>query len=77
MDSRGNVTPEETRQALRQLYLRDEEANLQVALLLALSDDLKPVDSRGRWRPNPLLILVALLVLALIAIFVYFSFGRS
>jgi hypothetical protein len=77
MDSRGNVTLEETRQALRQLYLRDEEANLQVALLLALSDDLKPVDSRGRWRPSPLLLLVALLVLALIAIFVYFSFGRS
>ena len=77
MDSRGNVTPEEIRQALRQLYLRDEEANIQVALLLALSDDLKPVDSRGRWRPSPLLILVALLVLALIAIFVYFSFGRS
>ena len=77
MDSRGNVTLEETRQALRQLYLRDEEANLQVALLLALSDDLKPVDSRGRWRPSPRLLLVALLVLALIAIFVYFSFGRS
>jgi hypothetical protein len=77
MDSRGNVTPEETRQALRQLYLRDEETNLQAALLLALSDDLKPIDSRGRWRPSSLLILVTLLVLAIIAIFVYFSLGRS
>lgn len=77
MDPRGNVTPEETRQALRQLYLHDKETNLQAALLSALSDDLKPVDSRGRWRPSSLLILVALLALTLIAIFVYFSFGRS
>jgi hypothetical protein len=77
MDYRGNVTLEETRQALRQLYLQDEEANLQAALLLALSDDLKPIDSRGRWRPSSLVILVAPLVLALIAIFVYFSLGRS
>jgi hypothetical protein len=77
MDSRGNVTPEETCQALRQVYRRDDETNLQAALLLALSDDLKPVDSKGRWRPSSLLILVALLVLALIAIFVYFSFGSA
>jgi hypothetical protein len=77
MDIRGNVTPEETRQALRQLYLHDEETNLQTSLLLALSDDLKPVDSKGRWKLSSLLILVALLVLALIAIFVYFSFRRS
>jgi hypothetical protein len=77
MDHRGNVTPEETREALRQLYLHDEETNLQASLLLALSDDLKPVDSRGRWKPSSLLILVVLLVLVLIAIFVYFSFGRS
>jgi hypothetical protein len=76
MDSRGNVTPEETRQSLRKLYLKDEETNLQAALLLALSDDLKPVDPRGRRRPSSLLILVALLVVVLIAIFVYFSFGR-
>jgi hypothetical protein len=77
MDPRGNVTPEETRQALRQLYLHDQEANLQAALVSALSDDLKPVDSRGRWRPSSLLILVSLLAVTLIAIFVYFSFGRS
>jgi hypothetical protein len=77
MDSRGNVTPEETRQALRQVYRQDDETNLQAALLLALSDDLKPVDIKGRWRPSSLLILVAVLVLALIAIFVYFSFGSA
>jgi hypothetical protein len=77
MDSRGNVTPEETRQALRQVYRRDDETNLQAALLLALSDDLKPVDSKGRWRPSSVLILVALLLLAVIAIFVYFSFGSA
>jgi len=77
MDLRGNVTLEETRHALRQLYRHDEETNLLAALLLALSDDLKPVDSKGRWRPSSLLILVAALVLALIAIFIYFSLGRS
>jgi hypothetical protein len=76
MNSRGYVTVEETRDALNRIYQQDGETNLQAAFLLALSDDLKPIDSKGRWRPSSLLILISLLLCALVAIFIYFSIGR-
>jgi hypothetical protein len=75
MDIRGNVTAEETRQALRVLYRADTETNLQKAFLHALADDLKPVDENGRWRPNTLLVLGGALLLVLIGVFLYFSIG--
>ena len=77
MDSQGRVTPEETRIAMQQLYRRDREANLQKALLHALRDDLKPVNAKGRWKANSLLVLGAFLVLAVVAVFLYFSRGGA
>jgi len=67
--------PEEIRLALLSIYGGDTESNLQQALLRLLADELKPVDEKGRWKPSPLLILVALLVCALIGIFFYFTLG--
>jgi hypothetical protein len=75
MDTRGNISPDEVRHALRQIYLRDAETNLQNALLESLSDELKPVNEKGRWRPSPLLVLTVVLLCALVGIFVYFSVG--
>jgi hypothetical protein len=43
MDIRGNVTVDETRQALRVLYRADTETDIQKAFARALADDLKPV----------------------------------
>jgi hypothetical protein len=73
MDSQGYISPQEVRQALRQIYRSDAEINLQSSLLESLSDELKPIDEKGRWRPNPLLILTLVLLCALLGIFVYFS----
>jgi hypothetical protein len=67
--------PEEIRLALLSIYRGDSESNLQQVLLRLLVDELKPVDEKGRWKPSPLLILVALLVCALIGIFLYFTLG--
>jgi hypothetical protein len=67
--------PEEIRLALLSIYRGDSESNLQQVLLRLLADELKPVDEKGRWKPSPLLILVALLVCALIGIFLYFTLG--
>jgi hypothetical protein len=67
--------PEEIRLALLSIYRGDTESNLQQALIRLLADELKPVDEKGRWKPSPLLILVALLVCALIGIFLYFTVG--
>ena len=75
MRTRGYVTVVEMQQALRAVYRTDSETNLQKALLTAFTDDLKPIDQKGRWRPSPLLILVGGVVLTLFAVFVYFSVG--
>ena len=75
MDSQGYISPQEVRQALRQIYRSDAEINLQSSLLESLSDELKPIDEKGRWRPSPLLILTLVLLCALLGVFVYFSLG--
>jgi hypothetical protein len=75
MDTQGYISPQEVRQALRQIYRSDAEINLQSSLLESLSDELKPIDEKGRWRPSPLLILTMVLLCALLGVFVYFSLG--
>ena len=75
MDVQGNISPEEVRQALRQIYRTDAETNLRSSLLESLSDELTPIDEKGRWKPSPLLVLAFLLLCALLGIFVYFSVG--
>ena len=77
MDATGYITPEEVRLALRKLHSDDVETNPEKALRSALADDLKPVDARGRWKPSSLVILAGFIVLALLAVFLYFSLGRS
>jgi hypothetical protein len=77
MDATGYINPEEVRLALRKLHSNDVETNPEKALRSALADDLKPVDARGRWKPNSLVILAGVFVLALLGVFLYFSLGRS
>ena len=75
MESQGYISPDEVRQALRQIYRFDAETNLQSSLLESFSDELKPIDEKGHWRPSPLLILTLVLLCALLGVFVYFSVG--
>jgi hypothetical protein len=75
MDALGYISAEEVRGALRQIYRSDAESNLQNALLESLSDELRPVDEKGRWKPSPLLVLTVVLLCALLGIFIYFSVG--
>ena len=75
MDAQGYISAEEVRQALRQIYLSDAESNLQNALRESLSDELRPVDVKGRWKPSPLLVLTVVLVCALAGVLIYFSIG--
>ena len=75
MDAQGYISPDEVRQALRQIYSSDAETSLQSSLLESLSDELKPIDEKGRWKPSPLLILTLVLLCALLGVFVYFSVG--
>jgi hypothetical protein len=75
MDAQGHVTPEEVRNALRSIYQDDPESDLRKALLRSLADDLRPLDGKGRWRPNPLVVLASLVVCGLIGVFFYFTLG--
>ncbi len=75
MDAQGYISSEEVRQALRQIYRGDAESNLQNALRESLSDELRPVDEKGRWKPSPLLVLTVVLLCALAGVFIYFSIG--
>ena len=75
MDAQGYISAEEVRQALRQIYRSDAESNLQDALRESLSDELRPIDEKGRWKPSPLLILTVVLLCALAGVFIYFSIG--
>ena len=75
MDAQGYISEEEVRQALRQIYLSDAESNLQNAIRESLSDELRPVDEKGRWKPSPLLVLTVVLLCALAGVFIYFSIG--
>ena len=76
MDEQGYISPKEVRQALREIYHSDAESNLQTALLRSISDELKPIDERGRWKPSPLLVLLFVLLSALVGVFFYFSLGE-
>jgi hypothetical protein len=76
VDAQGYISPEEVRQALREIYRSDAESNLQTALLRSISDELKPIDERGRWKPSPLLVLLFVLLCALVGVFLYFSLGE-
>ncbi len=75
MDARGYISAEEVRQALRAIYRGDAESNPQKALLRSLSDDLRPIDEKGRWKLSPLAVLAFILMLALAGVFLYFSLG--
>jgi hypothetical protein len=75
MDALGYISAEEVRQALRQIYRSDTESNLQNAFLESLSDELKPIDEKGRWKPSPLVVLTVVLLCALVGVFIYFSVG--
>jgi hypothetical protein len=75
MDAQGYISPEEVRQALRQIYRTDAETNLQSSLLESLSDGLKPINEKGRWKPSALPVLAFFLLCALLGVFVYFSVG--
>ena len=75
MDTQGYISVGDVREALQKVYRSDSESNLQTALLESLSDELKPIDAKGRPRPNPMLVLSFLLLCALAGVFVYFSVG--
>ena len=75
MAGQDYISAERVREALQLLYRSDTESNLEKALLESLSDGVKPIDDKGRWKPSSILLLIAVIVFALAGVFLYFSIG--
>lgn len=75
MPAERYLSPEEVRKALRCVYRADPETNLQAAFLRTIADPLRPVDATGRWKPNPVLILIFIISCAFLGVFLFFSMG--
>jgi len=63
------------RERLRELYAQDVEENLCASLLRWVEDALTPRSKNGRFRPNPILLLLAADLALAAGTFLYFSFG--
>lgn len=75
MPAERYLSSEEVRKALRCIYRADPETNLQAAFLGTLADPLRPVGAKGRWKPNPVFILIFIISCAFLGVFLYFSLG--
>lgn len=60
---------------LHRVYRADGEINLEAVLRRVSSDPIKPVSENGRMRPSTTFVVGSVVLLLVIATFVYFSFG--
>jgi cytoskeletal protein RodZ len=60
-------------QRLRERFAQDQESEIVPRLMRWFADPLKPEDENGRFRPNPAVLLVA--VVGMIAVGAFFYFG--
>ena len=63
------------RERLRQFYAQDIEENLFASLLRRVEDPLKPRTEDGGFRLNPILFLLAAILVLAAGTFLSFSFG--
>jgi hypothetical protein len=66
---------ERMRERLRQFYAQDIEESLFASLLRKVEDPLKPRTENGRFRLNPVLLLLAAVLALAAGTFLLFSFG--
>ena len=70
-----NAQVERTRERLREVYAQDPEARLLANLLRRVEEPLKPRTENGRFRLNPILLLLAVILALAASTFLFFSFG--
>jgi hypothetical protein len=70
-----NAQVDRMREHLREFHVQDPEARLFTSLLRQIEDPLRPRDENGRLRLNPILLLLALILVLAAGTFLFFSFG--
>jgi hypothetical protein len=70
-----NAQTERMRERLREFYAEDAKVRFFATLLRQIEDPLKPRSENGRFRVNPILLLLAVIVALAAGTFLFFSFG--
>ena len=63
------------RERFMEFQAHDPEAHLFASLLRQIEDPLRPRDENGRLRLNPILFLLAVVLVLTTGTFLFFSFG--
>ena len=70
-----NPQVDRMRERLREFHMQDPEERLFASLLRQIEDPLKPRTENGRVRLNPILLLLALILVLAAVTFLFFSVG--
>ena len=70
-----NEQVDRMRECLREFYAQDREARLFATLLRHIEDPLRPRTENGRFRLNPILLLLAVILALAAGTLLFFSFG--
>jgi hypothetical protein len=74
---KANTQLGEMRDRLIDCYMQNPKERFCDALLRLVEDPLKPRDEQGRFRANPILLLLALVLALDVGTFLLFSFVQS
>jgi hypothetical protein len=74
---KANTQLGEMRDRLIDCYMQNPKERFCVALLRLVEDPLKPRDEQGRFRANPILLLLALVLALDVGTFLLLSFVQS
>ena len=72
---KGNAQIDRMCERLEEFHVQDPEARLFASLLRQIEDPLRPRTENGRLRLNPILLLLALILMLAASTFLFFSFG--
>lgn len=72
-----DIDQDEMRAELRQLYATDPEARLLQVMGRSFADPVKPESAKGRFRPDPLLVVLGVIALFVASVFLYFTYFQS
>jgi hypothetical protein len=74
---KANAQLGEMRDRLIDFHMQNPKERLGDALLVWVEDPLKPRDAHGRFRANPILLLLAIVLALVFGTFLFFSVVQS
>jgi hypothetical protein len=72
-----DIDQDEMRAELRQLYATDPEARLRQVIGRSFADPVKPESGNGRFRPDPLLVVLGVIAFFVASVFLYFTYFQA